>query len=191
MCGTNWNHSERVASSMEDNSEAVAPLYLLIKDHKGWSEGDNEPPPSRPVCSGNGGVNKHLSEIVSYMLVPLAHSMDGAEIDSTGSMLEKIEKLNNKLSKGQIDEIPDMKEQMNCCGVMTETKRFNMDLKEKRIERLRNIKIKDTVIPKLKGKLWATRIIDEKGRKGDGIHLMERKEEKCFLPPLQKERKED
>ena len=53
---------------MTENSESVAPLYLLIKDQKGWTEDSNAPPPSRPVCSGNRGFNKHLSELVSLIL---------------------------------------------------------------------------------------------------------------------------
>ena len=51
--GSNWEHTDRVASSMTENSESVAPLYLLIKDQKGWTEDSNAPPPSRPVCSEN------------------------------------------------------------------------------------------------------------------------------------------
>ena len=45
MVGENWNHRERISQSMGDCSEAVAPLYLLIKDHKGWREEDGVPPP--------------------------------------------------------------------------------------------------------------------------------------------------
>ena len=58
---------------MLDGSESVAPLYLLIKDHKGWLESSNTPPPSRPVCSRIRGFNKHLSELVSPILEPITH----------------------------------------------------------------------------------------------------------------------
>ena len=34
-CGAEWHHEERKASNMADNTEIVAPLFLLIKDHKG------------------------------------------------------------------------------------------------------------------------------------------------------------
>ena len=34
-CGENWQHNDRIVNSMSYESEAVAPLYLLIKDHKG------------------------------------------------------------------------------------------------------------------------------------------------------------
>ena len=104
--GENWHHSERVVSSMIDNSESIAPLYLLIKDHKNWSETSGEPPPSRPVCSGNSGMNKQLSEIVSHILESLAHSIEGADIDSTGELLLEIRELNKRREKKSCEEIP-------------------------------------------------------------------------------------
>ena len=154
---------------MEDVSEAVAPLYLLIKDQKGWKEDDNEPSPSRLVCSSNGGVNRHISEIISYVLEPLAHSLEGADIDSTGGMLEKIERSNEMFRKGDTEEILDIKKKINTYKERKEVGDFSLNLKEKRIKRLRDIKVKGTVIPKMKGKLWATRITDEKGNRKDGI----------------------
>ena len=42
--GAEWNHEERLASSMTDRGEVVAPLYLLVKDHKGWSYESGTPP---------------------------------------------------------------------------------------------------------------------------------------------------
>jgi len=48
--GEKWNQHERIKQSMKECSESVAPLYLLVKDHKGWHESDGVPPPSRPVC---------------------------------------------------------------------------------------------------------------------------------------------
>ena len=84
-CGENWDHRDIITHSMNDCSDAVAPLYLLIKDLKGWSEDHGTPPPSRPVCSENQGMNKHLSEIVSMILEPIAHAAKGADIDSTKS----------------------------------------------------------------------------------------------------------
>ena len=43
--GANWNHGDRISQSMSDKGDVVAPLYLLIKDHKGWKEEDGCPPP--------------------------------------------------------------------------------------------------------------------------------------------------
>ena len=41
MC---WGHEERIGNSMTDRGEVVAPLYLLIKDHKGWTQESGSPP---------------------------------------------------------------------------------------------------------------------------------------------------
>ena len=37
-CGEAWNHDDRMSSNMVDNTEVVAPMYLLVKDHKGLSQ---------------------------------------------------------------------------------------------------------------------------------------------------------
>ena len=85
---------------MVDQGEVIAPLYLLIKDHKAWRESDGVPPPSRPVCSGNKGCNRHLSEVLSLILEPLGHAVGGQDIDSTSGLLHEIEHLNKKLRTG-------------------------------------------------------------------------------------------
>ena len=84
---------------MTDRGEVVAPLYLLVKDHKGWSSEQGTPPPSRPVCSGNRGFNRHISEILSLILEPLGHAIGGNDIDSTGELLSKVRSLNETLQK--------------------------------------------------------------------------------------------
>ena len=94
--GNDWNHAERINHSMTDRGEVVAPLYLLIKDHKGWTFEDGTPPPSRPVCSGNQGFNRHLSEVLSMVLEPVGHALGGPDIDSTGGLLNKINKINEE-----------------------------------------------------------------------------------------------
>ena len=43
--GASWGHEDRLSNSMTDRGEVVAPLYLLVKDHKGWSPEDGTPPP--------------------------------------------------------------------------------------------------------------------------------------------------
>ena len=95
--GVNWGHEDRISNSMTDKGEVVAPLYLLIKDHKGWSYEEGSPPPSRPACSGIKGFNRHISEILSLVLEPLGHAMGGEDIDSTGGLLAKIGSLNEAL----------------------------------------------------------------------------------------------
>ena len=65
------------------------------------------PPPSRPVISGNSGLNRHLSEMISLVIEPVASESKGFEADSTGEMLAKIDELNDKLSNEFPDECPD------------------------------------------------------------------------------------
>ena len=84
---------------MTDRGEVVSPLYLLIKDHKNWSYETGTPPPSRPICSGNMGYNRHISEIVSSILEPLGHAAGGSDIDSTGGLLDRIKDLNMELKE--------------------------------------------------------------------------------------------
>ena len=98
-CGATWEHEDRMESNMADQTGIVAPMYLLVKDHKGWSEDDGTPPPSRPVCEGNVGVTRHLSEAVSMVLEPLSHAMDGSDVESTGDMLSKVEEFNQSTDK--------------------------------------------------------------------------------------------
>jgi hypothetical protein len=65
---------------MISNSLEACPLWLLFKDHKLWDSSRGTPPPpppppTRPVMGGNGGMNAHLSAILSWLLEPLANSM--------------------------------------------------------------------------------------------------------------------
>ena len=99
--GMNWGHKDRFSSNMVDRGEIVAPLYLLVKDHKGWSVDSPDPPLSRPVCSGNQGFNRHLSEVLSMILEPLCHSIPGNDIDSILGLLEKITSVNETLKNNE------------------------------------------------------------------------------------------
>ena len=95
--GSDWQHEGRVRETMVNNSLAVAPLYLLYKDHKGWTWERGTPPPTRPVASGNRGMNLHLSEVVSSILEPVANTMpDTAEVISCEDMKSRWDRLNEK-----------------------------------------------------------------------------------------------
>ena len=52
---------------------SVAPLYLLYKDHKGWTVEMGGSPPSRPEASTGSGQNDNFSEVASIMLEPVAN----------------------------------------------------------------------------------------------------------------------
>ena len=65
MVGANWGHEDRVRATKIIHSLSVAPLYLLYKDHKGWTLEMGGAPPSRPVASAGSGQNDHFSENVT------------------------------------------------------------------------------------------------------------------------------
>ena len=55
--GQTWDQVERVRETLINGSMAVCPMYLLYKDHKGWKWEDGGVPPTRPIASGNQGMN--------------------------------------------------------------------------------------------------------------------------------------
>ena len=84
--------------NLVDKGEQACNMTLLIKDHKQWNPGSDTPVPSRPVISGNTGLNCHLSEIISHLIDPIAFEHCGNEVDSCDDMLARIEKINEKLA---------------------------------------------------------------------------------------------
>ena len=100
--GKNCGHEDRMRRNLIDKGEQVCQMSLLIKDHKKWSCGSAGPIPSRPVISGNSGLNCHLSEIISKIIDPVADEIEGNEVDSTDEMLAKINKLKVKLSNSNL-----------------------------------------------------------------------------------------
>ena len=98
MVGKSHEHYERIRNLKITHSMSVAPLYLLFKDHKGWTLETGKPPPSRPVVSAGAGQNDHLSEIVSHILEPIVKMRPGGmEVTSTGDFIARVEGI-NKLS---------------------------------------------------------------------------------------------
>ena len=67
-CGKNWGHTDRMSKNLVDKGEQACNMTLLIKDHKDWSPESDKPVPSRPVVSGNTGLNCHLSEMISHII---------------------------------------------------------------------------------------------------------------------------
>ena len=83
---------------MLTHSLSVSPLYLLLKDHKGWSVSVGGAPPTRPVCSAGSGQNDHMSEIISMVMEPMAKSwVGGMEANSTPDFVSKIDNLNERI----------------------------------------------------------------------------------------------
>ena len=91
---------ERLLRNLQNHCLEVPDMALLIKDHKQWHPTSGKPVPSRPVVSGNRGVNSHLSEILSEVLEPLVLEMGGGEISSTEEALHVISSTNEKIENG-------------------------------------------------------------------------------------------
>ena len=91
----------RMNKNIQGSSMEIPDMVLLVKDHKKWSPESKEPVPTRPVMSGNKGINSHLSEWLSEILEPIALNMASAEVNSTEEALAKIDELNTCLDNGQ------------------------------------------------------------------------------------------
>ena len=98
-CGKNWKHSDRMSRNLIDRGEQTCSMTLLAKDHKGWVVDSNKPVPSRPVVSGNSGLNCHLSELIAQIIDPITYESEGRDVDSTDHMLSKILSLNSNLKE--------------------------------------------------------------------------------------------
>ena len=93
--GANWEHQQRLRESMINEGISVSPLWLLYKCHKGWTAESGKVLPTRPVAGGNIGMNFALSELVSWVLEPLATAMDGrSELVSGEDLKSNVDKLN-------------------------------------------------------------------------------------------------
>ena len=99
--GSYWDHGDRVRETMMKDNQAVCPLSLLFKDHKGWvATSGGTAPPTRPVAGGHLGINLHISEIVSDLLDPVVpHIVGGMEIISTEDLIARVE-IMNVLNRG-------------------------------------------------------------------------------------------
>ena len=100
--GEFWGHQDRIRNSSSDEGSQVAPLRLLIKDHKNWDIASGKPPPSRPVCNGKSGYNCYLSELPSIILGPVAQEASGSEINSCGDLLASINSVKDSLSHDKV-----------------------------------------------------------------------------------------
>ena len=94
----------RMLRNIQNHHLEVPDMALLIKDHKKWDPSSKTPVPSRPVVSGNSGVNTHLSEMISELLEPLILEMGGGEVASTEEALYAITEV-NKLVNNDISEV--------------------------------------------------------------------------------------
>ena len=91
-----------MAQNLLDKGEQTCMMSLLTKDHKNWSFESGDPIPSRPVISGNTGLNCQMSELMSNIIEPITYEHDGRDVDSTDDMIVRLKNLNEKLSKPEI-----------------------------------------------------------------------------------------
>ena len=116
--GDAHSHYDRIRSLKLTWSLSVAPLYLLFKDHKGWSLETGSAPPSRPVVSAGSGQNDHWSEVISEVIEPVVKTWErGMEAQSTGDLVSKVIKINEmdlgleEVDLEQVDKELDRQEQ--------------------------------------------------------------------------------
>ena len=133
-------------------------------------------------------MNRHLSEIISLILEPIANAANGADVDSTGDLLCELDKLNDELSKklkvvGQNhvganlfsceyggSEAPNPSTALKCDGAnvcnnkpvkSNKSLSFGREMKSLRVKNLRKMRVRKSCLPNIKAKMWAARIIDE------------------------------
>ena len=116
--------SKRMLKNLVNHSLEVPDMALLIKDHKPWQESSGTPVPSRPVVSGNKGVNTHLSEIIAELLEPLVFKLGGGEVSSTEEALYLIDDLNKKINNGADLTKINVLEKLSVTGTPLEPSQF-------------------------------------------------------------------
>ena len=84
---------ETVRSYLQDDHCRTARLYLLPKIHKGI-----QPPPGRPVVSGNGCPTEKISRLVDHFLNPLSKGVRSYVKDTT-HFLQQLEDLGEVLEE--------------------------------------------------------------------------------------------
>ena len=102
--GADWEHEDRHRESNIKHSGYVAPMSLLVKDHKKVEAG--KLPKSRPVVSACQGLGTSHSIICSEIIEPLADSLeDGLEVISTEDFISRVEEANLKLAEASPDKV--------------------------------------------------------------------------------------
>ena len=100
--GENHEHLDRIISSKQSNSENLAPMYFMFKDHK--KEGGY-----RPVVGGCNSDSLGLSNTLSELVESVCMAVDQPyEVISSEDLLSRISECNEKLKmmrKQKIEKI--------------------------------------------------------------------------------------
>ena len=78
----------RIKRNMLTHDSAVAPLYVLRKDHKPCDD-ETLGPPTRPVCGASVAYNRRLAHLLSMLIKPIWRNNEGT-CTSTEDMMAKI-----------------------------------------------------------------------------------------------------
>ena len=130
--GQTWDQVDRVRETVINRSMAICPMFLLYKDHKGWKWGDGGSPPTRPIVSGNKGMNMHLSEMISEVVEPVADVYKhGFEAISTEDLLANFMMV-DKMYEGWSptkwwDGLTDESGMYEACGVCVGKEEYEYD----------------------------------------------------------------
>ena len=96
--GENWQQYDRMRETTINQSCSVAPLSLMVKDHKPCAPG--ELPKTRPVVSGSEGMDVHFGNIVSELLEAIAEARKTTiDVISTEDFINKFEEYNDDIEK--------------------------------------------------------------------------------------------
>ena len=169
--GAAWNHQAIIRATKLTHSLSVAPLYLLYKDHKGWTVETGGVPPTRPVASAGGGQDDHLSETVSQILEPVANSAAGGmETASTQDFTSKIVELN----KGNL-ELEDV--DLESVDKMFKEEEDRADMEYDRIDREEFMEEK----PVVDDDKLATSEVEQQPKSGYGVGNMSKGQAKVHF----------
>ena len=107
-------------------------MYLLYKDHKGWKWGDGGSPPTRPIASGNQGMNMHLSEMISEVVEPVAdvykHGFEAISTEDLLANLMMVDKMYEGWSPTKWwDGLTDESGMYEACGVCVGKEEYEYD----------------------------------------------------------------
>ena len=97
------------------------------------------------------------------VLEPLDHASKGEDIDSMGESLERIVKLNNRRRDNELEE-RDENDESEESRRKEKEKLKKKNVKKKGQSFMKHLKIRNSVLPNMKAKLWAMRLLYEKQR---------------------------
>ena len=90
---------DRIRKAFRSSGGRPGPVQFLIKDHKGIKENEKIPP-TRLVCSANGGPTSRLSNLLTIMLNRASDAMEGPhECQSTEELMHGIQKANREIEE--------------------------------------------------------------------------------------------